>query len=151
MTFIDTPGHAAFTAMRARGAKVTDIVILVVAGDDGVMPQTVEAINHAKAAEAPMIVAINKMDKPEADANRVKNDLLQHEIISEDMGGDTQMIEVSAQTGAGLDNLLEAVTLQAELMELKANAQRAAEGIVIEPSSIRAAAPWPRYWYNAAH
>ena len=132
LTFIDTPGHAAFTAMRARGAKVTDIVILVVAGDDGVMPQTVEAINHAKAAEAPMIVAINKMDKPEADATRVKNDLLQHEIISEDMGGDTQMIEVSAQTGAGLDDLLEAVALQAELMELKANAERAAEGVVIE-------------------
>ena len=132
VTFIDTPGHAAFTAMRARGAKVTDIVILVVAGDDGVMPQTVEAINHAKAAEAPMIVAINKMDKPEADANRVKNDLLQHEIISEDMGGETQMIEVSAQTGAGLDDLLDAVTLQAELLELKANAERAAEGIVIE-------------------
>ena len=132
LTFIDTPGHAAFTAMRARGAKVTDLVILVVAGDDGVMPQTVEAINHAKAAEAPMIVAINKMDKPEADANRVKNDLLQHEIISEEMGGDTQMIEVSAQTGDGLDNLLEAVALQAELMELKAKADRAAEGIVIE-------------------
>ena len=132
LTFIDTPGHAAFTAMRARGAKVTDIVILVVAGDDGVMPQTVEAINHAKAAEAPMIVAINKMDKPEADATRVKNDLLQHEIIAEDMGGDTQMIEVSAQTGAGLDDLLEAVALQAELMELKANAAREAEGVVIE-------------------
>jgi translation initiation factor IF-2 len=131
LTFIDTPGHAAFTAMRARGAKVTDLVILVVAGDDGVMPQTVEAINHAKAAEAPMIVAINKMDKPEADANRVKTDLLQHEIISEEMGGDTQMIEVSAQTGDGLD-LLEAVALQAELMELKAKADRAAEGIVIE-------------------
>ena len=132
ITFIDTPGHAAFTAMRARGAKVTDIVILVVAGDDGVMPQTVEAINHAKAAQAPMIVAINKMDKPEADATRVKNDLLTHEIISEDMGGDTQMIEVSAQTGDGLDDLLEAVALQAELMELKANAERDAEGIVIE-------------------
>ena len=132
ITFIDTPGHAAFTAMRARGAKVTDLVILVVAGDDGVMPQTVEAINHAKAAEAPMIVAINKMDKPEADPTRVKNDLLTHEIISEDMGGDTQMIEVSAQTGDGLDDLLEAVALQAELMELKANADRDAEGIVIE-------------------
>ena len=132
ITFIDTPGHAAFTAMRARGAKVTDIVILVVAGDDGVMPQTIEAINHAKAAKAPMIVAINKMDKPEADATRVKNELLSHEIISEDMGGDTQMIEVSAQTGEGLDNLLEAVALQAELMELKANAERDAEGIVIE-------------------
>ena len=116
----------------ARGAKVTDIVILVVAADDGVMPQTVEAINHAKAAEAPMIVAINKMDKAEADPTRVKNELLQHEIIAEDMGGDTQMIEVSAQTGAGLEDLLEAVALQAEVMELKANAERDGEGIVIE-------------------
>ncbi|MGB1118221.1 MAG: translation initiation factor IF-2 [Parvibaculales bacterium] len=132
ISFIDTPGHAAFTAMRARGAKVTDIVILVVAADDGVMPQTVEAINHAKAAEAPIIVAINKMDKAEADPTRVKNELLQHEIIAEDMGGDTQMIEVSAQTGAGLDDLLEAVALQAEVMELKANAEREGEGIVIE-------------------
>ena len=146
ITFIDTPGHAAFTAMRARGAKVTDIVILVVAGDDGVMPQTVEAINHAKAAQAPIIVAINKMDKPEADATRVKNDLLSHEIISEDMGGDTQMIEVSAQTGDGLDNLLEAVALQAELMELKANAARDAEGIVIEAKLDKGAVPWPQYW-----
>ncbi|MEC8095292.1 MAG: translation initiation factor IF-2, partial [Pseudomonadota bacterium] len=132
ISFIDTPGHAAFTAMRARGAKVTDIVILVVAADDGVMPQTVEAINHAKAAEAPMIVAINKMDKAEADPTRVKNELLQHEIIAEDMGGDTQMIEVSAQTGAGLEDLLEAVALQAEVMELKGNAEREGEGIVIE-------------------
>ena len=132
ISFIDTPGHAAFTAMRARGAKVTDIVILVVAADDGVMPQTVEAINHAKAADAPIIVAINKMDKAEADPTRVKNELLQHEIISEDMGGDTQMIEVSAQTGAGLENLLEAVALQSEVMELKANAERGGEGIVIE-------------------
>ena len=132
ISFIDTPGHAAFTAMRARGAKVTDIVILVVAADDGVMPQTVEAINHAKAAEAPMIVAINKMDKAEADPTRVKNELLQHEIIAEDMGGDTQMIEVSAQTGVGLEELLEAVALQAEVMELKANAERDGEGIVIE-------------------
>ena len=132
IAFIDTPGHAAFTAMRARGARVTDIVILVVAADDGVMPQTIEAINHAKAAEAPIIVAINKMDKPEADPNRVKNEMLQHEIISEEMGGDTQMIEVSALSGAGLDDLLEAVALQAELMELKANANREAEGVVIE-------------------
>ncbi len=132
ISFIDTPGHAAFTAMRARGAKVTDIVILVVAADDGVMPQTVEAINHAKAAEAPIIVAINKMDKPEADPTRVKNELLQHEIIAEDMGGEAQMIEVSAQTGAGLEDLLEAVALQAEVMELKANAERDGEGIVIE-------------------
>ena len=132
ISFIDTPGHAAFTAMRARGAKVTDIVILVVAADDGVMPQTVEAINHAKAAGAPMIVAINKMDKAEADPTRVKNELLQHEIIAEDMGGDAQMIEVSAHTGAGLEDLLEAVALQAEVMELKANAERDGEGIVIE-------------------
>jgi len=132
IAFIDTPGHAAFTAMRARGARVTDIVILVVAADDGVMPQTVEAINHAQAAEAPIIVAINKIDKPEADSTRVKNELLQHEVISEEMGGDTQMIEVSAKTGDGLDNLLEAVALQAELMELKANPDRDAEGVVIE-------------------
>ncbi len=132
IAFIDTPGHAAFTAMRARGARVTDIVILVVAADDGVMPQTVEAINHAQAAEAPIIVAINKIDKPEADSTRVKNELLQHEVISEEMGGDTQMIEVSAKTGDGLDNLLEAVALQAELMELKANSDRDAEGVVIE-------------------
>ena len=132
ITFVDTPGHAAFTAMRARGAKVTDIVILVVAADDGVMPQTIEAINHAKAADAPMIVAINKMDKPEADPTRVKNELLQHEVISEDFGGDIQMVEVSAATGDGLDNLLEAILLQAELMDLRANPDREASGIVIE-------------------
>ncbi len=132
VTFIDTPGHAAFTTMRARGAKVTDIVVLVVAGDDGVMPQTIEAINHAKAANAPIIVAINKMDKENADPTRVKNDLLQHEIISEEMGGDTQMVELSAKTGAGVDDLLEAILLQAELMDLKANPDREAEGVVIE-------------------
>ena len=132
VTFIDTPGHAAFTSMRARGAKVTDIVILVVAADDGVMPQTIEAINHARAAEVPMIVAVNKMDKPEADPTRVKNELLQHEIISEDMGGDTQFVEVSALKGDGLDELLESVLLQSELLELTANPDRQAEGIVIE-------------------
>ena len=135
--------------MRARGAKVTDIA-MVVAGDDGVMPQTIEAINHAKAAQAPMIVAINKMDKPEADATRVKNELLSHEIISEDMGGDTQMIEVSAQNGEGLDNLLEAVVLQAELMELKANAERDAEGIVIEAKLDKGRGAVPPYWCSAA-
>lgn len=132
VTFIDTPGHAAFTSMRARGAKVTDIVILVVAADDGVMPQTVEAISHAKAAEVPIVVAVNKIDKPEADPTRVKNELLQHEIISEDMGGDVQFVEVSALTGTGIDDLLESVLLQAELLDLKANPDRAAEGIVIE-------------------
>ena len=132
VTFIDTPGHAAFTSMRARGAKVTDIVILVVAADDGVMPQTVEAISHAKAAEVPIVVAVNKIDKPEADPTRVKNELLQHEIISEDMGGDVQFVDVSALTGTGLDDLLESVLLQAELLDLKANPDRAAEGIVIE-------------------
>ncbi len=132
ITFIDTPGHAAFTSMRARGAKVTDIVILVVASDDGVMPQTIEAINHAKAAKVPMIVAVNKMDKPEAAPDRVKNELLQHEIISEDMGGDAQFVEVSALKGDGLEALIEAVLLQAELLELKANPNREAQGIVIE-------------------
>ncbi len=132
ITFIDTPGHEAFTAMRARGARVTDIVVLVVAADDGVMPQTVEAINHAKAAEVPLIVAINKIDKESADPNKVKLDLLQHEIVVESMSGDVQEVEVSALKKQGLDTLLEAITLQAEILELKANPKRAARGIVIE-------------------
>lgn len=132
ITFLDTPGHAAFTAMRARGAQATDIVVLVVAGDDSVMPQTVEAINHAKAAEVPIIVAINKMDKPDANALKVKQDLLQHELISEEMGGDIQAIEVSAHTKAGLDELEEAIMLQAEILELKANPDRRAQGTVVE-------------------
>jgi translation initiation factor IF-2 len=132
VTFIDTPGHAAFTAMRARGASVTDLVILVVAADDGVMPQTIEAINHAKAAGVPMIVAINKMDLPAADPTRVRTDLLQHEIIVESMSGDVLEIEVSAMEKTGLDKLVEAISLQAELMELKANPDRPAEGVVIE-------------------
>src|SRR5579872_384316 len=132
ITFLDTPGHAAFSAMRARGAHVTDIVVLVVAADDGVMPQTIEAINHARAAEAPIIVAINKIDKPEADPNRVINELLQHEIVVERLGGDTQAIEVSATQKTGLDHLLEAIQLQAELMDLKANPDRSADGVVIE-------------------
>ena len=132
LSFLDTPGHAAFTSMRSRGAQVTDIVVLVVAADDAVMPQTIEAINHAKAAEVPMIVAINKIDKPEANADKVRTDLLQHEVIVEKMSGDVQDVEVSAISGQGLDDLLEAIALQAEILELKANPDRAAEGAVIE-------------------
>jgi translation initiation factor IF-2 len=132
LTFLDTPGHAAFTSMRARGANVTDIVVLVVAADDAVMPQTVEAIAHAKAAKVPMIVAINKMDKHGADATKVRTDLLQHEVVVEAMSGDVQDVEVSAKTGMGLDNLLEAIALQAEILELKANPNRSAAGAVIE-------------------
>ncbi|WP_394179005.1 translation initiation factor IF-2 [Yoonia maritima] len=132
LSFLDTPGHAAFTSMRSRGAQVTDIVVLVVAADDAVMPQTIEAINHAKAAKVPMIVAINKIDKPEANPDKVRTDLLQHEVIVEKMSGDVQDVEVSAMTGKGLDELLEAIALQAEILELKANPDRAAEGAVIE-------------------
>ncbi|NNE53698.1 MAG: translation initiation factor IF-2 [Sulfitobacter sp.] len=132
LTFLDTPGHAAFTSMRSRGAQVTDIVVLVVAADDAVMPQTIEAINHAKAAGVPMIVAINKVDKPAANADKVRTDLLQHEVIVEKMSGDVQDVEVSATTGQGLDQLLEAIALQAEILELKANPDRAAVGAVIE-------------------
>ncbi|MEW9920572.1 translation initiation factor IF-2 [Marimonas sp. MJW-29] len=132
LTFLDTPGHAAFTSMRSRGAQVTDIVVLVVAADDAVMPQTVEAINHAKAAKVPMIVAINKIDKPAANPDKVRTDLLQHEVIVEKMSGEVQDVEVSAMTGQGLDDLLEAIALQAEILELKANPNRAAVGAVIE-------------------
>ncbi|PWE31851.1 translation initiation factor IF-2 [Pararhodobacter marinus] len=132
LSFLDTPGHAAFTSMRARGAQVTDVVVLVVAADDSVMPQTIEALNHAKAAGVPMIVAINKIDRPAADANRVRTELLQHEVVVEKMGGDVQDVEVSAITGQGLDSLLEAIALQAEILELKANPARAAQGAVIE-------------------
>jgi translation initiation factor IF-2 len=132
LTFLDTPGHAAFTSMRARGAQVTDIVVLVVAADDAVMPQTIEAIHHAKAANVPMIVAINKIDRPAADANKVRTDLLQHSVIVEKMSGEVQDVEVSALTGQGLDELLEAIALQSELLELKANPDRAAQGAVIE-------------------
>ena len=141
VTFIDTPGHAAFTSMRARGAKVTDIVILVVSADDGVMPQTVEAINHAKAAKVPIIVAINKMDKPDADPNKVRTDLLQHEVVVEGMSGDVLDVEVSALKGTNLDKLLEAVLLQAEILELKANPNRSAEGVVIEAKLDRGRGP----------
>ncbi|MCY1126720.1 translation initiation factor IF-2 [Frigidibacter sp. RF13] len=132
LTFLDTPGHAAFTSMRARGAQVTDIVVLVVAADDAVMPQTVEAINHAKAAKVPMIVAINKCDKPDANPQKVRTDLLQHEVVVEALSGDVQDVEVSAKTGKGLDTLLEAIALQAEILELQANPGRAAQGAVIE-------------------
>ena len=132
LSFLDTPGHAAFTSMRSRGAQVTDVVVLVVAADDSVMPQTIEAINHSKAAEVPLIVAINKIDRPAADANKVRTELLQHEVIVEAMSGEVQDVEVSAITGQGLDELLEAIALQAEILELKANPDRAAQGAVIE-------------------
>ncbi|HEV7227486.1 translation initiation factor IF-2 [Brevundimonas sp.] len=132
ITFLDTPGHAAFSAMRARGANVTDIVVLVVAADDGVMPQTIEAIQHAKAANAPLIVAVNKIDKPGADSTRVVNELLQHEVIAESLGGETQIIEVSAKEKTNLNGLTDAILLQAEVMDLRANPDRSAEGVVIE-------------------
>ena len=141
ITFIDTPGHAAFTAMRARGAKVTDIVILVVAADDGVMPQTIEAINHAKAAKVPMIVAINKIDKPDARPERVRTELLQYEVQVESLGGDVVDVEVSAKNKTNLDRLLEMIALQAELLDLKTNAERPAEGTVIEAKLDRGRGP----------
>ncbi|SFG28629.1 translation initiation factor IF-2 [Methylobacterium gossipiicola] len=141
VTFIDTPGHAAFTSMRARGAKVTDIVVLVVAADDGVMPQTVEAISHAKAAGVPLILAINKIDKPEANPQRVRTELLQHDIQVESMGGETLEFEVSAKTGDGLSDLLEGLQLQAEIMNLRANEQRDGEGTVIEAKLDRGRGP----------
>jgi translation initiation factor IF-2 len=132
ITFIDTPGHEAFTAMRARGAKVTDIVVLVVAADDGVMPQTVEAINHAKAADVPIIVAINKIDKANANPDKIIHQLMEHSLIPEELGGDTLMVKVSAKTGKGIDELLETILLQAEILELKANPDKLAKGYVIE-------------------
>jgi translation initiation factor IF-2 len=134
ITFIDTPGHAAFTAMRARGAQVTDIVVLVVAADDGVMPQTIEAIEHAKAAEVPIVVALNKIDKPEAEAERVKNELVKHGVIPEDYGGDAIFVPVSARTGQGVEQLLEALLLQAEVLELRAVTDGTAAGVVLESS-----------------
>jgi translation initiation factor IF-2 len=132
ITFLDTPGHEAFTAMRARGAKVTDIVVLVVAADDGAMPQTIEAIAHAKAADVPLVVAINKIDKHEANPERVKQDLLQHGVVPEDLGGESPVVPVSAKTGAGIDALLEQILLQAEVLELKASVNAPAKGVVIE-------------------
>jgi translation initiation factor IF-2 len=141
ITFIDTPGHAAFSAMRARGAKVTDIVVLVVAADDGVMPQTVEAINHAKAAKVPMIVAINKIDRPDAKPERVRTELLQHEIQVESLGGQVLDVEVSATKKLNIDRLLETISLQSEILDLKANPNRAAEGTVIEAKLDRGRGP----------
>jgi translation initiation factor IF-2 len=141
ITFIDTPGHEAFTAMRARGASVTDIVILVVAADDGVMPQTIEAIRHAKAANVPIIVAINKMDKPDSNPDRVRQELLSYEIVVEEMGGDTQDVPVSALKKTGLDKLMEAIVLQSEILDLKANPHRSAEGTVIESRLDRGRGP----------
>ncbi|HEU4858058.1 MAG TPA: translation initiation factor IF-2 [Rhodanobacteraceae bacterium] len=141
VTFLDTPGHAAFTSMRARGAQSTDIVVLVVAADDGVMPQTIEAIQHARAAKVPLIVAVNKMDKPEANPDNVRQGLAQHEVIPEDWGGDTQFVQVSAKTGMGVDKLLEAISLQAEVMELKAVPDGRASGVVIESSLDKGRGP----------
>ena len=132
ITFLDTPGHEAFTAMRARGSQITDIVVLVVAADDGVMPQTIEAINHAKAAKVPIVVAVNKIDKPEANPQRVKQELLAHEVVAEEFGGEVQFVEVSAKTGQGIDKLLESIQLQSEVLELKAPVNAPAKGVVIE-------------------
>ncbi|MCJ0825005.1 translation initiation factor IF-2 [Luteimonas sp. 50] len=141
ISFLDTPGHAAFSQMRARGAKLTDIVVLVVAADDGVMPQTIEAVQHARAAGVPLIVAINKIDKSDADPMRVKNELLAQDVVAEDFGGDTQMVELSAKTGQGVDNLLDAISLQAEVLELKAVQEGRASGVVIESSLDKGRGP----------
>ena len=141
VTFLDTPGHEAFTAMRARGTKVTDLVVLVVAADDGVMPQTVEAIHHAKAGKVPIVVALNKIDKPEANPDRVKQDLAKHEVVPEEWGGDTMFVEVSARTGKGIDALLDSVLLQAEVLELKAPRDTPAKGVVIESRLDRGRGP----------
>ncbi|MGO4220590.1 translation initiation factor IF-2 [Lysobacter sp. TAF61] len=141
ISFLDTPGHAAFTSMRARGAKLTDIVVLVVAADDGVMPQTKEAVQHAKAAGVPLIVAINKIDKSDADPLRVKNELLSEGVVAEDFGGETQMVELSAKTGLGVDNLLDAISIQAEVLELRAVASGRATGVVIESSLDKGRGP----------
>jgi translation initiation factor IF-2 len=141
LTFLDTPGHAAFTAMRARGAQATDVVVLVVAADDGVMPQTIEAVEHARAAGVPLVVAVNKIDKPDSDPDRVKNELSQHEVIPEDWGGDTQFVNVSAKSGEGIDDLLEGILLQAEVLELKAPNEGPASGVVVESTLDKGRGP----------
>jgi len=141
ISFLDTPGHEAFSAMRARGAKATDIVILVVAADDGVKPQTIEAIQHSKAAEVPIIVAVNKTDKPEANTDRVMQELSQQEVVPEEWGGDTIFVKVSAKTGDGIDNLLDAILLQAELLELEAVEEGPARGIVVESTLDKGRGP----------
>ncbi|HEX6363468.1 MAG TPA: translation initiation factor IF-2, partial [Albitalea sp.] len=141
ISFLDTPGHAAFSHMRARGAKLTDIVVLVVAADDGVMPQTIEAVQHARAANVPLIVAVNKIDKSDADPQRVKNDLLAQDVVSEEFGGDTQFVELSAKTGQGVDALLDAISLQAEVLELKAVPEGRASGTVIESALDKGRGP----------
>jgi translation initiation factor IF-2 len=141
ISFLDTPGHAAFTAMRARGARLTDVVVLVVAADDGVMPQTIEAIQHARAAKVPLVVAINKVDKNDANPDRVKQELIQHEVVAEDFGGEVQMVPVSAKTGAGIDTLLDAILLQAEVLELSAVVDARASGVVVESSLDKGRGP----------
>ena len=146
ITFLDTPGHEAFTSMRARGAMVTDIAILVVAAEDGIMPQTVESINHAKAAGIPIIVAINKMDKPEANPERIKQQLTEYGLVCEEWGGDTIVCPISAKTGMGVDNLLEMLTLTAEVSELKANLTAPPRARSSRPVWTKAAARWPRCW-----
>ena len=143
ITFLDTPGHAAFTTMRARGAEVTDTTILVVAADDGVMPQTIEAINHAKAAEVPIIVAVNKIDKPTANPDRVMQELTEHGLVPEAWGGETIFVPLSAKTGEGIDELIEMILLVSEVAELKANPNRAAKGTVIE-ACLLYTSPSPR-------
>ncbi len=141
VVFLDTPGHEAFTAMRARGAQMTDIVVLVVAADDGPMPQTIEAINHAKEAQVPIVVAVNKIDKPGANPDQIRNKLSEHELVSEEWGGSTIFVNVSAKTKQGIDKLLEMLSLQAELLELKANPNKPAKGHLIEARLDRARGP----------